>query len=76
MAFQCGRVRAFPRRDLGLVFLKKVCRSGVFIERPSLKLLDPDRIRLSEMSWRFARLWSVSPVGCNRTLQSFFSKYA
>jgi hypothetical protein len=33
---------ALERGDLGLVFLKKISRSGVFIERAGLKLLDPD----------------------------------
>jgi hypothetical protein len=34
-----------PASDLGdlrLVALKKISRLGIFIERPSLKLLDPD----------------------------------
>jgi len=33
---------ALERRNLGFVFLKKISRSGVFIERAGLKLLDPD----------------------------------
>jgi hypothetical protein len=50
------------RRDLGLVFLKKISRSGVFIGRAGLKssFLIQIRIRLRETSWRFARLWSLS----------------
>jgi hypothetical protein len=33
---------AFECRDLCFVFLKKISRSGVFIEGPCLKLPDPD----------------------------------
>ena len=45
---------ALERRDLGLVFLKKVSRSGVFSERAGLKLLDPgpDQVARNVVAFR------------------------
>jgi hypothetical protein len=43
---------AFECSDLCFVLLKKNGRASILIKCPSLKLLDPDSIKLREMSWR------------------------